>query len=514
MAKTRNDIAKLDSRRSRATAAFNDYYSVLRDAYTYALPDKGYFHTLSGGKRTLKIYDSTAIIGLGVYADKVQQQLVPPWREWFKLIPGSEVDEVTADEVQPDLDDITDIIYDHLNHSNFNTKINEAFQDVGISTGIITCEEGDGVESSLTFDSVGVEDIVMENSSTGIVENVFKTFTMPIKDIEADIPGAKITSEMQKALTVDPMSEVKLVEAVTKNADLKYDHIIYSIDTKDVIYEVVDDTNPYIIFRERVASKGIYGLGRIIQLLYDIKVLNKVSEMDLQNAGLAISGVYTASDDGVINPYNIRLVPGTVIPVASNNNQNPSLKALERAGDFQISQLKIEQKQDLINKTLFNNALGEVSRTPVRTLGEVQERTQETAEITNAAFSRFQTELLERLIKRIVDVLQKAGKIQPIRVDGKEITIKFTSPLAKQQDQMDTNVLVEFSQTLQAIGMPLETVGEKVKFEDVPVFVAKNIGVPAELLRTPEEQNVYKVQQQQAMAAQAQLQQEQPGGAQ
>jgi len=503
--KSQKDIDKLIKRYSRAKQAFHSYESVLRDAYTYALPDKGYFDTLSGGKRTTKIYDSTAILGLGVYADKVQQQLVPPWREWFKLIPGSEIDEVTALEVQPALDDITKVLYDHINHSNFNTKINEALQDVGISTGILTCEEGDGIESSLTFNSIGIEDIAMEHSQTGIIENIFKTFKMPIRDIEETIQGAKITPKMQQMLAKDELAEVELVEAVIKNENIKYDHVVYWEAEREVIYEAEDDTNPYIVFRERITSKGIYGLGRIIQLLYDIKVLNKISEMDLQNAGLAISGVYTATDDGVLNPYNVRLVPGTVIPVSSNFNNNPSLRPLERGGDFQIAQLKIEQKQDLINKTLFNMALGEVSRTPVRTLGENQIRTQDAAEVTNASFSRFQTELLERLIKRMVDVLQKAGKIQPIVVDGKEVTVKFTSPLAKQQDKMDTNVIVDFAQTIAATGIPLETVGSKIKFEEVPQFIAKNIGMPAELIRTPEEEMEYNIQQQQK-AAQLQAQ--------
>lgn len=500
-----NQVEKLKKRHSRAKQAFHSYESILRDAYKFALPDKGYFDTLTGGRRTTKIYDSTAILGLGVYADKVQQQLVPPWREWFKLIPGSEVDEVTADEVQPALDNITDILYDHLNHSNFNTKVNEAFQDVGISTGILTCEEGDGIESSLTFDSIGVEDIAMEKSQTGIVENIFKTFKIRIDEIETSIQGAQITEKMKKLLSRDPLAEVDLVEAVVKNQNAKYDHIIYWELESEIIYEVEDDTNPYIVFRERVSSKGIYGLGRIIQILYDIKVLNKIAEMDLQNAGLNISGAWTATDDGVLNPYTVRLVPGTVIPVASNSNQNPSMKALERAGDINISQLKMEQKQDLINKTLFNMALGEVSRTPVRTLGENQIRQQDNAEITNAAFSRFQTELLERLIKRAVDVLQKAGKIQPIVVDGKEVTIKFTSPLAKQQDAMDTNTLLEFAQIVAGTGIPMETIGQKIKFEDVPKFIAENVGLPAELIRTPEEEMEYSMQQQQVAQQQAQL---------
>lgn len=499
-------IDKLIKRHKKAKASFNEYRSVLEDAYTYALPDKGYFNTLSGGKRTTKIYDSTAILGLGTYADKVQQNLVPPWRQWFLLVPGSEIPEDLHDDIQPQLDGISEILYDHINHSNFNTKMNEALQDVGISTGILTCEEGDGIESSLTFDSISVEDVAFEQSPNGMIENVYKTFKIKIRDIETTILGAKLTPALAKKYAEDENAEVQLVEAVIKNDKLKYEHTIFYEEDQEILYEVVDDTSPYIVFRERVTSKGVYGMGRIIQLLYDIKVLNKICEMDLKNAGLAISGVYTAVDDGVLNPYNVKLVPGTIIPVQSNNNAAPSLRALDRSGDFNIAQIKIDQKQELINKTLFGMPLGSITRTPVRTATEVDARANETFEMTSAAFSRFQTELLERLIKRMVDVLAKAGKIQPIVIDGKEITIKFTSPLAKQQDQMDVGVITNYAQVLAATGIPPQEIAKYVKFEEIPYYIGENMGVPSKLLRTEEESNVYQVQQAQAMQQLAQQQ--------
>jgi len=495
-------VDTLKKRHKRAKASFNEYRSVLEDAYRYALPDKGYFNTLSNGKRTTTIYDSTAILGLGTFADKLQQNLVPPWRKWFMLIPGSEIPEETHDAIQPKLDSITEVLYDHINHSNFNTKINEAFQDVGISTGIITCEEGDGVESSLEFDSVSVEDVVFEQSPNGILEHFYRNLKYKIRDVKEAIPNARFNERMTKMLEENDIQEITFVECVVKNSDLKYQHSIYLEEDDFMVYEVVDDTSPYIAFRERATSKGSYGLGRIIQLLPDIKVLNKISEMDLQNAGLAISGVYTAADDGVLNPYNVRLVPGTVIPVGSNNNANPSLRPLDRAGDFNIAALKIEQKQELITRTLFGMPLGSITRTPVRTATEVDARTNENFEMTSAAFSRFQTELLERLIKRMVDVLQKAGKIAPIVLDGKEITIKFTSPLARQQDQVDIGVITQFAQTLLATGIPQETLGQSIKFEDVPQYIAENMGVPNKLIRTEDEINAMKVQQAQAIAAQ------------
>ena len=497
------DLDMLIKRHSNAKKSFFEYRSILDESYKYALPDKGYFNTLSSGKRNVEIYDSTAILGLGTYADKLQQNMVPPWREWFKLVPGSEIPEDFHKDIQPKLDEISKIIYDHVNHSNFNTIINEAFQDVGISTGIITCEEGDGIESSLMFKSVGVEDVSLECSQNGIIDNVYRTFRIKIRDIESTINGAKLTATLLKKLSEDDNAEVELIECVVKNDNKKFDHVVYYESEKEIVMHSEDDTNPFIVFRERVTSKGVYGMGRIIQLLKDIKVLNKIAEMELRNAGLAISGVYTANDDGVLNPYNVKLVPGTVIPVASNSNTNPSLRPLERSGDFQISTLKIDQKQELIQKVLFGVALGSITKTPVRTATEIDARSSENFEMTSSAFSRFQTELLEKLIKRMVDVLKKAGKIQPIVVDGKEITIKFTSPLAKQQDRLDVGNITEYAQVMAMTGIPPQEISRHVKFEDVPRYIAENMGIPGKLLRTTQEVEFQTIQQAQAQQLQA-----------
>ena len=51
-----------------------------------------------------------------------------------------------------------------------------------------------------------------------------------------------------------------------------------------------------------VAPYEIYGRGPCLYALPDIKTLNKVIELNLKNASLSIGGVFTAVDDGVLNP--------------------------------------------------------------------------------------------------------------------------------------------------------------------------------------------------------------------
>ena len=65
---------------------------------------------------------------------------------------------------------------------------------------------------------------------------------------------------------------------------------------------------------------------------------NKTLELLLKNASLAIAGVYTAADDGVLNPATLKIIPGAIIPVARNGGpQGESLRPLPRAGDFNVS---------------------------------------------------------------------------------------------------------------------------------------------------------------------------------
>ena len=76
------------------------------------------------------------------------------------------------------------------------------------------------------------------------------------------------------------------------------------------------ETNPYIIFRWSVVSGELYGRSPILRALPDIKTANKVVELVLKNATIAVSGIWQADDDGVINLANINLTPGAIIPKA------------------------------------------------------------------------------------------------------------------------------------------------------------------------------------------------------
>jgi hypothetical protein len=249
-----------------------------------------------------------------------------------------------------------------------------------------------------------------------------------------------------------------------------------------------------------------------MQVLPAIKTVNKVSEFSLRNAALAISGIYTVTDDGVINPYNINLEPGTAIPVGSNDSSNPTLRPLERAGDFNVSELVMEDLRESINKCLFADPYGGMD-SPTKTATEMSMRGQELVMDAGSAFSRLQTEFIEKIIKRSVYILKKNGKVGDFKVDGREVTIKHTSPLARAQDQEDMMAIQQYMEMSMALGPEVFALGTKM--EDLPAYIGKKLGIDQELLRSTEERAEIQAQAEEAMQQQqAQAQEMQGGGEQ
>ena len=60
-------------------------------------------------------------------------------------------------------------------------------------------------------------------------------------------------------------------------------------------------------------------------------------ELVLKNATIAVSGIWQADDDGVINLSNINLTPGAIIPKAVGSS---GLTPLRSGSDFDVSNVR------------------------------------------------------------------------------------------------------------------------------------------------------------------------------
>jgi len=207
-----------------------------------------------------------------------------------------------------------------------------------------------------------------------------------------------------------------------------------------------------------------------------IKTANKVVELVLKNASIAVTGIWQAEDDGVLNPANIKLIPGSIIPKAVGS---AGLTPLEAPGKFDVSQLVLDDLRARIRHALMADALGQVDA-PRMTATEVLERSAEMARILGATYGRLQSELLTPLIQRGLAILRRRREIPDVVADGRVVTLQYRSPLAQDQAKEDARNVINWIEMTAKLGPDAGTV---VDGAAAGRWLARTLGVPAELVK-------------------------------
>ena len=234
--------------------------------------------------------------------------------------------------------------------------------------------------------------------------------------------------------------------------------------------------SPVISFRWLKSPGEIYGRSPVMKALPDIKTANKVVELILKNASIAVTGIWQADDDGVLNPANIELTPGSIIPKAVGSK---GLQPLSMPGSFDISQLVLDGLQSRIRHALLADRLAPVAG-PTMTATEVLERSAEMALLLGATYGRLQSELLTPLIKRAFAILKRRGEIPDVALDGRLVVVDYRSPLARTQGQR--NVQNTMSWISSVIAMGPEAQGA-INLPAAARFLGDALGVPSDLIR-------------------------------
>lgn len=506
-------VEQILQRHKLAQTRKEDFRSLYEDAMEFALPQRnlysGDYEGKTGGRKKMaRVFDSTAINSTQRFANRLQSGIFPPQRKWCRLETGSEIPPERRSETQRVLDAYNEKMFAVLKQSNFDIAMGEFLLDLSVGTAVMLIQPGDAV-SPVNFIPVPQYLVSFEEGANGQVDNVYRKMRIKGEAINQKWNDAVIDTELSRSIEEKPTEEVDLVEATIydyERGDYCY-HVIHEKSKSELVYRRMK-TSPWVVSRYMKVAGEIYGRGPVLTALPDIKTLNKTLELLLKNASLAITGVYTAADDGVLNPNTIKIVPGAIIPVARNGGpQGEALKPLPRAGDFNVSQIIINDLRANIKRTLLDESLPPDNMS-ARSATEVVERMKELAQNLGSAFGRLINETMIPIVTKILEVMDNAGIIDlPIRVNGLEVKVSPVSPLAMAQNMDEVNNIMQFMQIAQSMG---PEAAMAIKTSAAVDYIADKLGVPA-VVRTSPEERQQMMQQMQQMAMQAQqAQAEQP----
>lgn len=496
-----NILLKYKDRYEAAKLHADMWRSRFEDLYKYAIPDRNYYEEDHTQKLDKDIYDTTAIKATNIFAAKMTSSLTPPKMDWGKLIPGTNIKENQKIEIARKLEPVNDLLFDYIHASNFDIVSNESYYDLAIGTACIVVNEGDDI-NPLQFSALPLGTFYPEEEPSGQIKTVWRDFEkVALRNIRVLWPNAEIPQSLQYGVEEDSNREIDLVEGTVyrPNTD-DYHYFVFYGD--DVLYEEEMKSSPWICFRWLKSSRDVFGSGPLLNVRAAILSLNKMAEYELKAAAYRVAPPLLGASDGIFNVANFNMFPGAVIPYSSIPGK-PPLTPLEIGGDIRYSQLTMEDYRSQIWKALFAYPFGEM-KDPTKTATEITIRQQELLEEIGPSFGRLESEYLGKLIKRVIYILVKKGLFPPIMVDGREVGIEYTAPLAQAQGIADVNRFVQYMGILQQIYGPQIAIAF-LKNAKVPIEIGEKLGIDTTLINNEEELKQIAQNTMQLAATQQQL---------
>lgn len=359
------------------------------------------------------LFDATASDAVDNLAASMYSLLTPPESLWINLVRES--------DLSPDADVATAMLRAHLNDSNFYTTVHQCYIDLVVlgTACLFMAENPIGADSAFSFTAIPMTDIAILPGA------VFHTTSVPVGEIEDRYPNITLPNNIKNMIKDNPQTPVKLVQSLVGQDFTAWLDIGGDIEN-NIVARGTFETNPYIIFRWSLISGEQYGRGPVLRALPDIKTANKVVELVLKNATIAVSGIWQADDDGVINLSNINLTPGAIIPKAVGSS---GLTPLASGADFDVSQIVLRDLRDRIRHTLLADRLGLLSDKEM-TATEILARNADMVRILGATYGRLLHEFIRPLCERGLQILSRRGLIDKISLHS-DAELKYIAPIAQ-----------------------------------------------------------------------------------
>ncbi|MBI2234341.1 MAG: head-tail connector protein [Micavibrio aeruginosavorus] len=464
-----------------AKARRGEWESLWRDAYEYALPQRQGFGAAvrSGENRMERLYDGTALDAVEQLAASLLGNLMPPWTQWFGLKPGPDTPPDRAEALAPVLEKAARTIQAHFDRSNFVVEIHQCFLDLIVGgTACLFLEENEpGEFSAFNFTAVPLSRIVLEEGAGGLLNAAFREISLTLAQLRDRYAGAEIPDAVLKEGMKDPQKRFTVLECIVPE---RYRYSFTALlpqagSGPQLLKKTTVAESPMIGFRWLKSPGESYGRSPVMKALPDIKTANKVVELILKNASIAVTGIWQADDDGVLNPANVELKPGSIIPKAVGSQ---GLRPLEMPGRFDISQLVLEDLRSRIRHALLADKLTPVTSRRM-TATEVLERSAEMAMLLGATYGRLQTELMTPLVQRAYAILRRRGEVPDINIDGRYVALDYRSPLARAQGQRNVQNTLFWLESVQAMG-PAALAA--VNLPQAARVLGDALGVPGDLI--------------------------------
>lgn len=468
-----------------------------------------------GEKRTSKMFDATAALGLERFAAVMESMLTPRGNLWHKLA-ASDPTLKKSHAVALWFEDVNRILFEtrYSPRANFASQQHESYMSLGaFGTGSLFIDERRG--GGIRYMTQNLSRIFFAENFEGFIDTVFRTFEYTARQAVQKFGQEHLSPVINAAYEKDPDREFTFLHVVTPRTDfdpnrfdakgMPFASYYVDIETKTVVEEGGYYTFPIPISRYVTGPNETYGRSPAMLALPSIKTLNEQKKTVLKQGHRAVDPILLLADDGVISNFSLK--PGALNYGAMTAEGKRLVDALP-PGNLAVGYQMMDQERAVINDAFLVSLFQILVESPRMTATEVLERAREKGALLSPTMGRQQSEALGPMIERELDILNRQGLLPEMppelaEAEG-EYQIVYDSPLSRAQRAEEASGMfrsIEFA-TAHA-----NVTGDPAAFDHINVDVAMPEimtihAVPERWKRTAEE--VKAIREQRAQQQQTQ----------
>ena len=317
----------------------------------------------SPGEKTKVLYDTTGALAAQRLAAGLYSRTVNPAAKWFYLSPDDQDMELLENsDVSTWLDNARNIAQASLN-KNASGAFYQIYLDlVTLASAVLFIDEVP-LKGPRYF-TYPIDQIDIAQDAEGKVDTVYRNYEMSLRQIEEEFTEkvGQITN-YEQYIEKEPDKKYKVMHCVYPRTDRdveKHDNLNMSIASIYILIEedlVLQESGypemPYCIPRLEVLTGEKYGRGPGNVALPEVKSLNEMQKIRLDNAHLKSRPPLDVPLNAYVNP--LHMIPG--YKNLNQDEQGRKATPMHMAGDLSYQTADINESRQLIREIFYNDQL-------------------------------------------------------------------------------------------------------------------------------------------------------------
>lgn len=494
--------------------------SLWQDCADYGMPGNNQIiRKEAPGTERIDLFDTTAEDSIVQLAAGLYSYMFPTDSKAFVLrVDDSELAEI--DEVKNWLDQVTNIIHEHLVQSNFRQAFFEFLKSLAcFGTASLYSEKGK--VQPLNFINHHIANIYIAVDSDGTIDTVYRSFEFTARQAVQEFGKENLGEVIVGAYDSKRKDKTfKFIHAVFPREEaenkgdpltLPFASVYVSRDDRRIVSESGYSEMPYQVDRFEKDALENYGRSPTMKKLPDIKMINTMRKTQIKGWEKMCDPPIVLPDDGSIWPLATQ--PGGVLYKRAGGD---SPEWFEFRGNLQGTQEAILNVKADIRTGFFLDLFDALIDRQNMTATEVMARVEQKMRLLTPIIGRLQSELFNPLIHRVIGVLNRQTKKNadgsvssllppmPEELSERDYRIEYLGRLALALKTLETEGFVKTMAELAPLGEAgrLDYL-DNFDIDLVSRDMSRNNGMPSTWLKDIEQRDAERAARQQQAQAQA-----------